>query len=145
MHCIDDTEKVHIEGVDETGGRHVFAERTDTGVRHDDMQSAQLPYRLGKCCFESGAITDVDTRRHHLLPGLFHQSSRFLQIGWTGEWVFVAGDVCAQIEGDDVRALLRETDGVTAPLTSSSAGHQHHFSVNSVHFDLSPVAVKTWL
>ncbi len=105
MHEIEDAHQVHIDRVDERLRRKARGQWTDAGVRHHDVEVAEL----GDTPIDRGgqrrAVADVGDLGVHPLAFLFDQPGCLVEVLGPRERILVGFDVFADVHGDDVGAL----------------------------------------
>jgi hypothetical protein len=104
------------------------ADTADAGVGRDDVQPAQLGHPVVECLLQCAVVADVGlagddpaVQRLDFLDGLG-------EVVWCRHREGHRGDLCCQVDGDDVRALLGEPDRVAAALAARRAGDEGDFS-----------------
>jgi len=98
------------------------------GIGHHNVESAELVQarlqRDGQRC----AVADVALSRHDARPGVLDELDGGGQILRGGQRIRHAGDLNARVDGDDVRAIGRQSYSVRAALTARGAGDDRDFS-----------------
>jgi hypothetical protein len=77
---------------------------------------------------ERAVIADVGLGRDDPPVERLDLLDRLGQVGGRGHRIGHRADPCAQVDRDDVGALLRESDGVAAALAAGRAGDECDFS-----------------
>ena len=99
-------------------------------VGDHDVQPAELLDGVGHDLLLSGEIADVDLTGEHLAPGRLDRADRLGEVlgrgGGVGDRV---RDRTADVDGDDVGTLARQSHRVRPPLTTCGAGDEGHPSL----------------
>jgi hypothetical protein len=108
----------------------------DAGVGHDDVQASELRHPGREHALQISRLAHVAGLRHDAAIQGLDEPNRLLEVGRRGARVRGAGDLGAQVERDDVGAILGQPDRVAAPLAAGSPGHERDLSVESSHLVL---------
>ena len=84
-------------------------------------------------------LAHVGLHRDHPAVQRLDQAGGLLQVVRAGQVVGQAVDVVADVDGDDVRALLRQPHRVAAALTAGGPGDEGNFALDASH-SLCPFA-----
>ena len=100
----------------------------DAGVGNHDVESAEFV----NACLHRGrqrcSVADVGLLGHDARAGVLDKLDRGRQVVRGGQWIRDAGDLAAQVDGDDVRAVGGQPHGVRAPLAARRAGDEGNFA-----------------
>ena len=106
-------------------------EAEDAGVAADDVQPAQFGDAVVDSLLDGAEIANVGlggdnppVQRLDLLDGLFQIARRRHPVGHRV-------DLLAQVDGDDVGALLGQPHGVAAPLAAGCPGDEGDLALNA--------------
>ena len=108
-------------------------ERHDTGIRDDDVEAPELGHPRVHGGPHARPVADVDMRRDDPSIELLDQGDRLLQVRLGPERIGNRGQIRTDVDGDDVGALLRQGDRVTAPLAAGRAGDEGDLAVVLSH------------
>jgi hypothetical protein len=119
----------HIEnpnqiGVDRVGprlDRLSLSQRADPGVGHHDVEASEFGDTVGDRLPHRGAVAHVDDDRVDADPFLLDQSRRLIEILAAREWISVALDVRADVQGDDAGALRGQCHRMRSTLAPRGA------------------------
>jgi hypothetical protein len=102
------------------------AEREDARVRDDGVEATQLRHALVHGMLQCLGVAHVGLRGHDPPVAFLYLPYRLVEVLMRGSGVEGphAVDLRAEVDSDDVRALLGEPDRVAAPLSSCRAGDE---------------------
>jgi hypothetical protein len=78
-----------------------------------------------------GFVADVDDSAHAATAEIYYHTYRFGQVIRSGQGIFDLRQGLADVDQDQVRTLLGQPHGMTAPHTASRAGDQNAFTRNA--------------
>jgi hypothetical protein len=114
----------------------------DTGIGDDDVDPAEGVDAQARCRLQRGAISDVGDRRHDAPALLLDEPHGLVKIRRRASRIGREPDWLAQVDSNDVGALVRKGDCVRAALTSRCAGYERDLPVDPAHFTPPAVAVR---
>src|SRR6185312_13573961 len=104
----------------------------DAGVGHDDVQPAKLFDAAIDRGFERVVVAHVDFGRDDPAVETLYEVGRFGEVLRRGcRNGGVLHDRLTDVDGDDVRAFLRQSHRVAAALTARRPGDEGNFSLNA--------------
>ena len=131
-----------VDGADQVGVDHVYPglqlrlalHACDTGRRHDDVEPAELGDAAVERLAQLLGLANVGLCGDDALTGLLDQLGGLVEILRLGHRVADCLDVVADVDRDDVGALLGQPNRVAAALPARSAGDECNFSLNASHY-----------
>src|SRR5262245_13544628 len=104
----------------------------DPRIGHDDVQSAQLLDSAVDGGFKRVVIADVDLGGHDPAVETLDQIRGLGEVIRSGCGdIVIAADALTHVNGDDVSALLRQPDRVTAPLAARGTSDESDLAFDS--------------
>jgi hypothetical protein len=123
-----------VHGI-EVGGhlvRLLTEDRHDPGVGENEIQPAELSHAVGDDGLESLEIADVGLLGDDATTGLLHEIDGLVEILAGGHRIGHTVDLLAEVDCDDVGALLGEPHRVGPALTACRAGDEGDSSIKSI-------------
>jgi hypothetical protein len=130
---VDRADQVGVEHVRPGLQRRLALHRGDPGLRHHDVQPAQLGEARLQRLAELGPLAHVGLHRHDAPVLRFDQADRLLQVVRAGQRVLDRVDVVAQVDRDDVGALLGQPHRVAAALAARRARDEGDLALHTPH------------
>ena len=125
-HGVHDADQVHVGGVHEVHGVR-GAHGHDPGVGHDDVEVAELADTLFEDRLQLVPVANIGLAGDDPAAVVLDRLRRLFQILRRGQRVQVGLDLLADVDGDDVGALLGEADGMAAALSACRSGDERNF------------------
>ena len=130
---VDDAEPVGVEYV-RPGLQGLLALLADdAGVGHHDVELAELGDPAVDRFHQLRPLAHVGLHRDHPAVQGLDQAGGLLQVVRACQVVGETVDVVADVDRDDVRALLRQPHRVTPPLAAGGPGDEGHFALHASH------------
>ena len=118
-------EQVDVGGVDEVGGVRVTQRHgQDAGVGDDDVEASEVGEAGLERVTQLGPLPHVGLAGDDAPAQLLDRSLGLGEVLGRGEGVVVRVDLTADVDGDDVRPLLRHPDGVGPALPPRRPGDE---------------------
>jgi hypothetical protein len=142
---VDDADPVRVEHVG-PGLQGIFALLADdAGVGDHDVKLAELGDAAVDRLHQLRPLAHVGLHRDHPAVQRLDQAGGLLQVVRAGQVVGQTVDVVADVDGDDVRALLGQPDRVAPPLAAAGPGDEGHFALDASHaYTFLLLTARTW-
>jgi hypothetical protein len=108
-------------------------EAEDPRVGGDDVQPPELGHTVVQRRLHRSVVAHVGLDGHDPAVQRLDLLDRFRQVGRGRHRVRHAGDLIAEVDGDDVRSLLRQPDRVAAALAARRAGDEGDLAFQLAH------------
>ena len=115
---VEHASEIDVHRVDERAG-DVFLDRQDAGVGADDVEASELGDPRLDGCSQLVTLADIRLEREDPLARRFDLSDGVVHVVLRPQRVANRVDRIEEIDGDDVRPLLREPDAVALALSAS--------------------------
>ena len=130
---IERADEVGVDDVDPRLQRRFTFHARDAGLRHDDVEMAELCDALLERGAQLRGLTHVGLRGESAAPRLLDECRGLLEVLRRRHRVTDRRDVLTEVDSDDVGAFLGQPDRVTPALPARGAGDERDLSLYSSH------------
>ena len=118
-------EEIDVRGVDEVGGLRITQRHgEDAGVGDHDVEPSEVGDAGLERVAQLGPLAHVGLAGHDAPAQLLDRALGLGQVLRRGEGIVVRFDLTADVDGDDVRPLLRHADGMGPALPPRRPGDE---------------------